>query len=152
MACTATAFTPSPAPSGCLIREADTHDLDAVVGVDSVAFESDPAAEREWVAPHLTAEETTVALAVVDGEPVGTAYSLRADGRAGPSVYVAGVAVLPHARGRGIGGAISSWLIQRALTSGAQLAHLHPDTDAAARIYARLGFDEVGGFDVFVEN
>ena len=77
---------------------------------------------------------------------------IRSHGRAGPAVYLAGVAVLPHARGRGIGGALSSWLIQRALTDGAQLAHLHPDTDAAARIYARLGFEEVGGFDVYVDS
>lgn len=152
MGCTATAFKPSAAPSGCVLRRAGMADLGAVVGVDSVAFDSEPSVEKPWLAPHLTSEATTVALALQDGEPVATAYSLRSNGRAGPSVYVAGVAVLPEARGRGIGGAISSWLIQRALTRGDQLAHLHPNTDAAAAIYERLGFEEVGGLDVYVDN
>src|SRR5919112_1195274 len=99
--------------------------------------------ERPWIEPHLSADRVTVALGLLDGQPVATAYALRSDGRAGPAVYVAGVAVLPEARRRGVGAAVSSWLVGRALGSGAQLAHLHPDDDAAARIYARLGFVEV---------
>ena len=150
MGCPATAFAPAPLPPGCTVRPAGVPDEDTVVRIDSVAFASDPATERPWVAPHLTAAQTTVALAFLDDEPVGTGYVLRSDGRAGPCAYLAGVAVLPHARGRGLGAALSSWLVERALAGGGELAHLHPDTDAAARVYARLGFVEVGGFDVHV--
>jgi hypothetical protein len=32
-----------------------------------------------------------------------------------------------------------------------ELAHLHPDSDAAARLYARIGFVETPGFDVYVD-
>lgn len=151
MGCTPAAFRPRPVPEGCVVRRAGAADLEAVVGVDSVAFESDPSVERPWVAPHLTAEQATVALAFAGDEPVATAYALRTDGRAGPCVYLAGVAVLPRQRGRGIGGAVSSWLLEQALAEGARLAHLHPDTDEAAQVYARLGFTECEGFDVYVD-
>ena len=45
MGCTPADFTPRPPPDGCLLRQADLSDLGAVVAVDSVAFESDPAVE-----------------------------------------------------------------------------------------------------------
>jgi predicted GNAT family acetyltransferase len=35
--------------------------------------------------------------------------------------------------------------------AGAELAHLHADTPAAARVYARLGFEDTGGLDVYVD-
>jgi GNAT superfamily N-acetyltransferase len=97
------------------------------------------------------AERATVALALLDAEPVGTAYALRSDGRASPAPYLAGVGVLPDARRRGVAGAMSSWLLDRAFAGGAELAHLHPDSDEAARIYARLGFVEVDGFDIYAD-
>ena len=84
------------------------------------------------------------------GAPVGTGYSILSEGRTGPCVYVAGVGVVPEARGRGIGAALVSWLVTRGFERGATLAHLHPDDDGAARLYARLGFVEVPGFNAFV--
>ena len=146
-----TRLRPPPPVPGLVVRAASPADLEAVLHVDSVGFGSDPSVERPWIEPHLSADRVTVALGLLDGQPVATAYALRSDGRAGPAVYVAGVAVLPEARRRGVGAAVSSWLVGRALGSGAQLAHLHPDDDAAARIYARLGFVEVAGFDVYVD-
>ena len=35
------------------------------------------------------------------------------DGWAGPCVYLAGVGVVPSARRRGVGAAVSSWLVER---------------------------------------
>jgi GNAT superfamily N-acetyltransferase len=58
---------------------------------------------------------------------------------------------MPEARGKGVGGAMSSWLIARALGAGVQLVHLDPDDDYAASLYARLGFVEVPGLDVYVD-
>jgi len=82
---------------------------------------------------------------------VATGYCVRTDGDAGPAGYVAGIGVLPDARRTGIGGALSSWLVAALLDTGAELVHLHPDTDQAAAIYRRLGFVEVDGFDVYVD-
>jgi hypothetical protein len=53
-------------------------------------------------------------------------------------------------RRRGIGGAVSSWLLTAGFDGGAQLAHLHPDSEEAARIYRRLGFVDVDGLDIYL--
>jgi GNAT superfamily N-acetyltransferase len=144
-------FAPAPAPRGFAIREADGTDLDAVVAVDAAAFEADPADERPWLAPHLGAHRITTALVTLDGEPVATGYAIGTDGRAGPALYLGGVGVAPHARRRGVGAALSSWLVQRGLAGGAELVHLHADSAEAARVYARLGFVPAPGLDVYVD-
>jgi len=137
------AFIPPPDAD---VRLAD--DLDTVVEIDAAAFGTEPA--RGWLTPQFGAPRFETALAYLDGEPVATGYAVRSDGRAGPCLYVAGVAVLPHARRRGLGAALTAWLIARGFERGATLAHLHPDDDAAVRLYERLGFVEVAGFNVFV--
>jgi GNAT superfamily N-acetyltransferase len=100
---------------------------------------------------HLKSPAVEVALAELSGEPVGTAFTVRSDGWAAPALYLAGVTVLPEARQRGMAGAISSWLLDRGAAAGTRVAHLHSDSDQAARVYARLGFVEVDGFDVYVD-
>lgn len=144
-------FRPATMPDRLTLRVAGAGDLDAVVAIDSVAFGEAPHVERSWLEPILTQPDATVCLAVLDGQPVGVGNVLVTRSDAGPAAYVAGIGVLPAARGRGVGAAVSSWLVERGLAAGAALAHLHPDTDAATRIYARLGFVEVDGFDVYVD-
>ena len=46
---------------------------------------------------------------------------------------------------------MTSWLLEQAFADGAALAHLNPDSDAAARLYARLGFVETAGLDVYTD-
>jgi GNAT superfamily N-acetyltransferase len=145
------AFTPAPAAPGVAVRLAGPADLETILPVDATAFDEDPALERAWLQPHLGAAGVEVALATLDGRAVGTGYTVRTDDRAGPALYLAGVAVLPGARGRGVGAALSSWLIERGLAAGARLAHLHADNDGAARVYARLGFADADGLDVYVD-
>jgi GNAT superfamily N-acetyltransferase len=144
-------FRPVDVPVGVTLRVAGPGDAAAVLGVDTVAFEEPMEIDQPWVEPLLSQPSLTVCLAVQDGEAVGSGYCLVTDGDAGPAVYVAGVGVLPAARNRGIGAALSSWLVRCGFDAGALLAHLHPDTEEAARIYARLGFVEVDGFDVYVD-
>jgi len=139
------------APPAIDIRIAGPTDLEAVVCVDVAAFGDAVDHTRGWVQPHLRAPGFTVALAERDGEAVGVTTAILTDDRAGRCVGIFGVAVLEHARNRGIGGALTSWLLERAFAAGATLAHLNPDTDAAARLYARLGFVETVGLDVFVD-
>ena len=78
----------------------------------------------------------------------GDAVYLIAGGKDG---YVGRDGRLPEARRRGVGAGVSSWLLQRAFERGAELAHLNPDTDAAARIYGRLGFTELSGHDIYID-
>jgi ribosomal protein S18 acetylase RimI-like enzyme len=138
-------------PAGVALRRATDADADAVLSVDTVAFEAPDDVERPWVEPLLWQPDVTVCVAEEAGTAVGVGHVLVSDGDAGPAAYVAGIGVLPEARGRGVGAAVSSWLLERGFAAGAGFAHLHPDTDGAARIYARLGFVEVEGFDVYVD-
>jgi GNAT superfamily N-acetyltransferase len=141
-----------PAPvAGLTLRQARPGDLDAVLAVDSSAYESDPELYRPWTAPHLAAPQVTVVLAELDGEAVGTGYALRSDGAAGPAVFIGGIGVVDGARRRGVAAAMSAWLLRRGFEDGARLAHLHPVSDAAARVYDRLGFSPAGALDVYVD-
>ena len=146
-----TAFAPASGVPGLALRAAGPADLEAVLDLDTGAFGGDGKVVRPWVEPHLAARGFTVALAQLDGEPAATAYSVRTDGAAGPALLLAGVAVAEPLRRRGIGAAISSWLLARGLADGARLAHLHADTDAAARVYGRLGFVDAGALRVFAD-
>jgi GNAT superfamily N-acetyltransferase len=148
----ASAFRPAEQPPEIELVAAGPADLDAVAAADAAAFGSDPDSTRPWLAALLAAPPATVTVvrAVSDRQTIGTGYSVCADGLASRTVYVAGIAVIPGYRRRGYGGAISSWLVQRGLDAGATLAHLHPDDDRAASLYAKLGFVETRGLDVFV--
>ena len=145
------AFEPAGPVPGLAIRVAGPEDLEAVVELDARAFGHPREDARPWLAPRLGAGGFTVALASLGGEPAATAYSVRTDGPAGPAVLLAGVGVAAHLRRRGIGAAVSSWLLERGFASGARLAHLQADTEAAARVYARLGFADAGALEVFTE-
>jgi GNAT superfamily N-acetyltransferase len=144
-------FAPVTADEHIAVRPATRDDLETVVAIDAAAFGEDPDDERSWLAPHLGAPVITTALATLDGEPVGTGYAIRTEGRAGPALYVAGVGVAPPARRRGVGAAVSSWLVATGLETGAELVHLHAEDDDAARLYARLGFARAPGLDVYVD-
>jgi GNAT superfamily N-acetyltransferase len=144
-------FVPAVAVPGLDVRAATPEDLETVLELDASAFGDDREAVRPWIAPHLAAPRFTVAVASLDGEPAATAYSSLTDGAAGPSLLLAGVAVAAPLRRRGIGAAISAWLLARGFAGGARLAHLHADTEAAARVYARLGFVDAGALRVFAD-
>jgi GNAT superfamily N-acetyltransferase len=133
------------------VRAGIPHDIDAVLAVDAVAYGTDPTSRGPWWAPMLGATAMTVAVAELDRVPVGTGYVVHTDGRGGPAMHLGGIGVLPAARGRGVGAALSSWLLDVGWARGARLAELQADTDAAAHVYARLGFFEAGGLDVYVE-
>jgi ribosomal protein S18 acetylase RimI-like enzyme len=149
-------FSPAPPTPGLSLRAATAADLDLVAALDAEAFGGDPDEGRAWLAPLVGANASpppgvVVALALLAGEPVGAAYSLRSDGLAGPCLYLAGVGVAPAARRRGVAAAMSSWLLEQGFAAGAELAHLHPDSDGAARIYGRLGFTELAGLEIYVD-
>jgi len=142
--------TVKPPPS-IAVRPATPADVEVVARVDAAAFGDVVDDTRRWIAPHLGAPGFTVALAESDGQAVGVATAIVTDDRAGRSVGIFGVGVLESARNRGVGGAVTSWLLERAFAAGATLAHLNPNSDAAARVYARLGFVETIGLDVLVD-
>lgn len=149
MGATPASFREAPEVAGLGIRAAGEDDLDSILAVDVVAFEESPEVERPWLQLLLDHPDTTVAVATLGGTVVATGSVLRSCGWEGPAAYVAGIAVEPSARRRGIGAAVTSWLMRQAGDVG--LWHLHPDTDEAARIYGRLGYVEMEGLDIYID-
>jgi len=143
-------LAPGQADAACTIRPATPADLDLVAALDAGSFGGAAAPLRAWLAPQLGAAGFSVALAFCDDRPAGVATAVRTDERAGACVGVFGVGVLPWARRRGVATTLTGWLLVRAFADGAQLAHLNPVTEAAERLYARLGFSATTGIDVVV--
>jgi hypothetical protein len=94
----ASSFTPAPAVPGLVVSPAGPEDLEEVVRIDGEAFGGDAAPTRRWLAPLVTGPAATVVLARLHGRPVGTAYTVRSDGAAGPAAYLGGVGVVTGAR------------------------------------------------------
>jgi hypothetical protein len=44
-----------------------------------------------------------------------------------------------------------AWLLDRGFARGARFAHLQTDSESAARVYARLGFEQFNGIDIYTE-
>lgn len=143
---------PAPEVSGLVDRPAAPADLEVYAEIDATAFEEDDVGPtREWVRPTLGAKDFRVLLAELDGVPVGVATGVLTSDRAGACVGISGVGVLPAARRRGVGTALTWALASWGFSAGADLAWLNPDTDEAVGVYGRLGFRETGGFDVYVD-
>lgn len=145
------AFRPAPAAAELELAPAGREDIEWVVSVDAAAFAEDLEADRPWIEPHLGAAGVETAIARWRGKPVATGYTVRTDGRAGPALYLGGIAVLAEFRRRGVAAATASWLLQRGLAAGADFAHLHADSEESARVFARLGFRDAGALDVYAE-
>jgi len=57
---------------------------------------------------------------------------------------ITGVGVLPSSRRQGLGAAVTALLARDALDRGAQTVFLSASDHAVARVYARIGFSEIG--------
>ncbi len=151
MALDASAFSKTTVPSGCVLRRAGAGDIEIVAAIDACAFGSDLAEGRAWMEPLCGSDGAKVAIGELDGLPVATGYALACDGDAGLSVYLGGIAVLPAARRKGIAAAMSSWLLAQGFQAGARFAHLQTDSEGAVAVYKRLGFEELNGIDIYLE-
>jgi ribosomal protein S18 acetylase RimI-like enzyme len=86
-----------------------------------------------------------VAIARLDGESVATAVSFELDGDCG--IY--NVGTLKHARRRGLASAVTAALLRDARERGCTTASLQA-TPMAERLYAALGFRDLGRFLEYV--
>jgi GNAT superfamily N-acetyltransferase len=144
-------FVAAAAPANVTLGAAGSDDLETIVRLDAAAFEGSAAEIRPWIAPHIGAPGFVVAVARIEGDAAGIATAVLTDDRAGRCAGIFGVAVAARMRRRGIGAALTSWLVERAFDDGATLAFLNPNHEQAARVYARLGFSETAGFDIYVD-
>lgn len=76
---------------------------------------------------------------LADGEPVGRLYIDRSE----EDLHIIDIALLPHARGRGIGGALLADLIAEADAAGRPVRIYVELNNRARSLYDRLGFEEV---------
>jgi ribosomal protein S18 acetylase RimI-like enzyme len=86
-----------------------------------------------------------VLLALLDGAPVAAALAYDYDGDCG--IY--NVGTMPHARRRGLGTALTVVHLQLARDRGCKTASLQA-TEMAERIYAAIGFRDLGRFVEYV--
>ena len=141
----------SAAPFGLVLRNVGADEFETVVAVDNGAFGSGAEAARAWLEPLCRFDEVDVVLGEIDGRAVATGYATNCDGYAGPSLYLGGIGVVPAARRRGVASALVAWLLDRGFARGARFAHLQTDSESAARVYARLGFEQFNGIDIYTE-
>ncbi|GGO32539.1 GNAT family N-acetyltransferase [Micromonospora parathelypteridis] len=92
----------------------------------------------------LDADPITGYLAELSGRPVGTGLGMRTAGVVG----VFNIAVVPSARGRGLGRLVTEAVVRDGIAAGADAAYLH--TSAMARpLYESMGFRLVESWTVF---
>ena len=136
----------TPPPDGVeLLRVEDPALLDQVVDVDAAAFGGDAAVIRRFL-PDAVLDDPAqrVYAARIDGQVVAAGESALHDAIVG----VFGVATIPSARRRGIGAALTAFVIaDRA--ADAELALLDA-SDLGKGVYERLGFRTVSTWEVWV--
>ncbi|MEU4528635.1 GNAT family N-acetyltransferase [Micromonospora ureilytica] len=92
----------------------------------------------------LDADSITGYLAEESGQPVGTGLGMRNSGMVG----VFNIAVLPSARGRGLGRLITETVLRDGIAAGADAAYLH--TSAMGQpLYESMGFTLVETWTMF---
>jgi ribosomal protein S18 acetylase RimI-like enzyme len=109
--------------------------LEAVAAIASVRQPELVDFERERLRAHLT----VMAVAMVDGRPVGVGSHQPV----GEVSEVVGVATLPAFRRRGIAAALTSELVRDALKGGAEIVFLSAGSASIARVYERAGFRRI---------
>jgi ribosomal protein S18 acetylase RimI-like enzyme len=106
---------------------------------DKIAADHD-AATIELLRDRLRSSESVLATASGPNGPLAAgSYQL-----AGGTAEITGIGVLPASRRRGLAAGVTRALAAHALASGARTVFLSATDATVARIYARLGFREVG--------
>lgn len=146
MFCAPGQLKPVPAPPGVTLSSvspsADDAELAAFITLGLRAFAMEPrqpgpqeiAENRD----NLARGRYRSAVARLDGAPVAVGSMSVANDE------LVGIAVLPEYRGRGIGAAISYYLVNEHFARGAAFTWLSAGDEPARRVYDRIGFTAVG--------
>ena len=94
----------------------------------------------EMLRERLRSGQSVLAAAFGSDGPLAAGSCQAVDGVA----EITGVGVLPSSRRRGLGAAITALLARDALDRDVQTVFLSASDDAVARVYARIGFREIG--------
>ncbi|NYH41074.1 putative acetyltransferase [Micromonospora jinlongensis] len=130
-------------PEPVHVRELTADDLDAAWELGRFAFGSDPErpAQTTAVVPGLTRYGAFDGNGRLLGKAVDLSHDQWWSGRAVPAADVAGVAVAPEARGRGVARAMLTALLRGARERGAAVSALYPTVAAP---YRACGWEAAG--------
>ena len=151
LVCRPADLAPPGTVPGLSLEPLDAASSDALVElflvVQSGSFEPgkihEPAeADRGQLRSRMRLGAIRCLLARLDGVPAGAGCALPAAGAA----EIAGIGTLPRFRARGIGSAVTARLAADLFATGTDLAWLTAGSDAAGRIYRRIGFRGLGAF------
>jgi len=134
-----------PAPPGVDVRLlGPDDDLGTVVGAIGAGFDG---SDEVRPAPATRQPELMraglLAMAAAYDE-AGAVVGGGSHGPRGETTELTGIAVLPRARRRGVGAAITAALVADARDRGIRTVFLSAQDDAVARVYERVGFERVG--------
>ncbi|HEX6681464.1 MAG TPA: GNAT family N-acetyltransferase [Candidatus Limnocylindrales bacterium] len=134
-----------PAPEGFSVTEpADDDEVRAMLAAQSEAFGGEPTATDTDV-QRARRNQSQGGIAIVAREPSGMVVG---GGQSSPPnlglTEVAGIAVAKDFRRRGLAGAITAVLAERAFAAGVELAWLEASGDTSWRVYERVGFRPQG--------
>lgn len=125
------------------ILSADSPRLASVLGAVDAGFDGrdEPEERAPGALPGLLECDLLVMAGAYDtrGALGGGSHSPR-----GAATELTGIAVLPRARRRGIGAAITAALVADARSRGLTTVFLSARDDTVARVYERIGFQRVG--------
>jgi ribosomal protein S18 acetylase RimI-like enzyme len=122
----------------------DDPDLPVVVGAVHAGFSSTDDVEPRDVAREQDLIERGLLVMVGAYDAQGRVVGGGSHGPRGGTTELVGIAVLPGARRRGVGGAITAALVADARARGIDTVFLSARDDAVARVYERIGFVRVG--------
>lgn len=131
-------------PAGTRVLDADAADLPMAVGAVSAAFEgSDEVTERPvGRRRELIAAGHLIEVAMYDAQ--GRVVGGGSAAPRGETAELMGIGVPPSLRKAGAGTAITQALVHACRAAGVETVFLSAYNDAAASIYRRIGFEDVG--------
>lgn len=134
-----TASTPPRPLPAVGLRDAESHDLDAIMALESTTFVSD-AWSREMMAAELVAPHTRYLVATVAERVIG--YAGLSAPRGAEQADIQTIAVEPTHRSLGVGAILLQRLLDEARARGAHevLLEVRADNPDAQRLYDRHGF------------
>ncbi len=131
-------------PEGTRVLDADAADLPMTVGAVAAAFEgTDEVAERPvGRRRELIAAGHLIEVAMYDAQ--GCVIGGGSAAPRGRTAELMGIGVPPSLRKAGAGTAITQALVHACRAAGVETVFLSAYNDAAASIYRRIGFEDVG--------
>jgi GNAT superfamily N-acetyltransferase len=139
-------------PAGVSLAVLSEHDPDEVLRATTAAVdagfgereEEGRARPVEQVRRGLAGGHVRMVGAFRDDADSPTAVGGGSHSPRGDVTELMGIAVLPHARGQGIGTAITAALVADARDLGVETVFLSASSQRVADVYARVGFERVG--------